>query len=89
MRREAGYIQVVDQLLRPSHISRVGNAGNCTECYFTGTAEGQLSDYRAAKERAHRLYAIGELREAARLLCEVAARRHACQAEIFGKAING
>jgi len=79
----------VDESLRPSHISRVGNAGICPECYFSGIAYTQLADYRAAKQRAERLYAIGELRAAARLLGELAAQRRAYQAQGLGEAIGG
>jgi hypothetical protein len=49
----------------------------------------RLTDSDATKERALRLYAIGELNAAAQLLSELAARRHPYQGEGREESIHG
>ena len=79
----------MDESLRTSHIAREGNAGVCAECHFEGITESQLAEYRATKQRADRLYEMGELRAAARLLGKLAVYRHACQTGLLGPAFIG
>ena len=46
-----------------------------TPSYYAGVSNSQLTESNATLERAHRLYAIGELAAAARLLSKLAAGR--------------
>jgi hypothetical protein len=52
-------------------------------------AIGNPVTIRATKERAQRLYEIGELNAAAQLLCELAARQRSHQPPAKGERNNG
>ncbi|HEY1218519.1 MAG: hypothetical protein ABSE42_15910 [Bryobacteraceae bacterium] len=69
--------------------SRLSRGTLNPQSYYAGAAGKRLSDSDAKKERAQRLYAIGELKAAAQLLCELAAGRHPHQAEDLGEAVHG
>jgi hypothetical protein len=59
------------------------------QSYYAGVIGNRPTRRVATKERAQRLYAIGELNAAAQMLCELAARRQLYQAEGQAEALNG
>jgi hypothetical protein len=59
------------------------------QSYYAGVIGNRLTDSDATKERALRLYAIGELNAAAQLLSELAARRHPYLGEGREESIHG
>jgi len=71
--------------LSQSRSVRIKETGTDTRSYLAGAIQSQLTRRAATKERAQRLYAIGELNAAAQMLCELAARRQLYRAE----ALNG
>ena len=59
------------------------------QSYYAGVIGNRLTDSDATKERALRLYAIGELNAAAQLLSELASGGRTRPAETRGEAVNG
>lgn len=81
------YTQLVNDSLSVSRAFRIEEIGLATPSYYAGLIGNRLTSRDATKERAQRLYAIGELNAAAQLLCELAARRYPHLTQ--GEAING
>jgi len=72
-----------------SFAAPIKETGGSQQSCVAGRIQSRLGNREATKKRAHMLYAIGELREAARLFCELAAARQGKQAEGHGEAIHG
>ena len=74
----------MNEFLSLPRTSQIEETGANTQHYYAGMIQSQLIQRGATKERAQRLYAIGELNAAAQMLCELAARRHPYQVEDLG-----
>ncbi len=83
----AVYTQLVNDFLSLSRTSRSKEIATNIPSHYAGATGNRLTSRDATKERAQRLYAIGELNAAAQLLCELAARRHPHRTQ--GEAIDG
>lgn len=79
----------MNDLLRLSRAVQAQETGGSTQSYFAGVIGNRLTSRDAIKGRAHRLYAIGELKAAAQLFCELASRGLPHQAESQAEAIHG
>jgi hypothetical protein len=79
----------MNDILSLSRTFRIKETGANTQSWFTGAIGNRLTNSNATKERAQRLYVIGELNAAAQLLSELAARCYSYQAEGRGEAIRG
>jgi hypothetical protein len=69
----------MDEFLSLSPTPQIEETGAHTQSYFAGAIQSRLLKRDVTKERAQRLYAIGELNAAAQMLSELAARRHPYQ----------
>lgn len=71
----------MNDLLSLSRTPQIQETGASVQSYFGCVIQSHFIRRGATKERAQRLYAIGELNAAAQMLCELAAHRHPYQAE--------
>jgi len=72
-----------------SRTAQIKETGGSTESCVGGRMQSRFTNRDVIKGRAHRLYAIGELKAAAQLFCELAAGGLPHQAQSQGEAIHG